>query len=130
MLLREAWSRLGMDEFFAQRLRDPRAAQDVRHPASELLLTQLLLLAQGFADQADAGPLRDDPVLRLSVSERRGTAPLADGAPEKVPTGLASQPTLSRHQAALASRRAVLSHGLFHLAAHRIRAMNGGHRKR
>ena len=62
---------------------------------SELLRTQILLMAQGWTDADDADWLRDDPILRLSVSDRRGQSPLReadDGAPE----GLASQPTLSR----------------------------------
>lgn len=46
--------------------------------------------------------LRNDPVFRLSVSERRGDAPLraSDG---EAPEGLCSQPTLSRLMEALGS---------------------------
>ena len=130
LLSREAWSRLKLDAFFEERLVDPRSQEDVEHPAGELLLTHLLLLAQGFGDQSDAGPLRDDPVLRLSVSTRRGAAALCDDPGSKQPAGLASQPTLSRHQRVLSGQRTVLREGLFQSAARRVRAMNGGHRKR
>lgn len=131
LLLREAWDRLGMDEFFAARLVDPRHPRFVVHPQSELLRTQVLLLAQGLRDQDDADALRSDPVLRVSVSDRKGTRMLEDSTDRAdEPSGLASQPTLSRLGAVLAKQRDVLREGTLELAARRIRAMNGGRRKR
>lgn len=130
LLAREVWSRLKLDRFFDEHLVDPRSQEAVDHPAAELLLTHLLLVAQGFGDQRDAGPLRHDPVLRLSVSTRRGPSPLHHDPDSTQPDGLASQPTLSRHQQVLSGQRTALREGLFQSAARRIRAMNGGHRKR
>lgn len=128
LVLREVFSRLGLEELFAERLVDPREPGSVRHPQIELLRTHLLLLAQGFRDQDDATRLRQDPVLRLAVSERRGTGPLeAAGEDEAVPDGLASQPTLSRLVAALTpeSQREALREILFEAAARRLRATRG-----
>ena len=101
MISREIIEGLGIVKWLTKRLHDPRDQDLITHPFSELLHTNLLLLAQGFRDQDDADDLRDDPVLRLSVSTRRGVAPL-QSPPEdsyeerKEPDGLASQPTLSR----------------------------------
>ena len=76
LLLREVLSRLGLEELFERNLIDPRHPALITHPQIELLRTQLLLLAQGWQDADDATSLRDDPVFRLGVSNRRGTAPL------------------------------------------------------
>lgn len=132
LLLREVFSRLKLEEFFREHLIDPRRPEVITHPQIELLRTQLLLLAQGFRDQDDASRLRRDPVLRLAVSERRGTGPLASPAEDDaVPDGLASQPTLSRLVAALSPepQRKVLREALFETAARRLRATRG-HRLR
>jgi len=80
VICREAIERLGIVDWLTERLIDPR-------------------------DQDDAGSLRDDPVMRLSVSTRRGVAPFqspAEDSPadKKAPDGLASQPTLSRPNSA------------------------------
>lgn len=132
LLLREAFSRLGMDEFFTTRLVDPRCQELITHPQIELLRSHLLLLAQGWQDQDDADSLRHDPVMRLAVSQRRGTRPLqspAEGA--RLADGLASQPTLSRLIQALSSpqQRAVLREALLELPARRIASLRG-HRVR
>lgn len=82
LLLREVFSRLGLEEFFAERLVDPRRPELITHPQIELLRSHVLLLAQGWQDQDDADFLRQDPLLRLSVSQRRGTGPL-----ESLPEG-------------------------------------------
>jgi hypothetical protein len=130
---REVIERLGIVKWLTERLRDPRDPDLITHPLPELLHTSLLLLAQGWRDQDDADALRDDPVMRLSVSTRRGVAPLQSpaedsSADKKAPDGLASQPTLSRLTAALSSERnrAVLRSSLLETASRRLRAMRGG----
>ena len=90
LLLRELLDRSGLSRLLERHLEDLRAPERITHPLCELLRTQLLLDAQGYPDQADATLLRHDPLLRLSVSARRGLSPLESGQ------GLASQPTLSR----------------------------------
>jgi hypothetical protein len=131
VLLREALEKLGFTRWLAERLEDPRAVELVTHPLEELLNTVLLLRAQGWRDQDDADALRDDPVLRLAASTRRGAAPLEESEPG-VPDGLASQPTLSRLVRALSSEknREVLREGLIELASRRLRACRNGHRPR
>jgi hypothetical protein len=95
LLMRELMDRLGYPRLFAQHLRDPRDAARVKHPFLELLRTAVLMLAQGWSNQADAKLLRADPALRLAVSSRRGQRPLRE-AVDREPEGLCSQPTLSR----------------------------------
>lgn len=141
LLIREVLDGLDLVGWLSERVSDPRDPERITHPMSELLRTSLILLAEGWRDQDDADFLRDDPVLRLSVSERRGPAPLEmrertegrvlDKNPE-VPDGLASQPTLSRLTTLLGSEehRMVLREGLLHSAARRIRALRRGHRLR
>jgi len=141
VVLREAMERLGVIEALGRRLKDPRSPEWITHPLSELLRSSLLLLAQGHRDQDDADLLRDDGVLRLAVSDRRGIGPLmrrprGEGQElsknPAVPDGLASQPTLSRLMRALSSQenRQVLREELTALAARRFRATRGGHRQR
>jgi hypothetical protein len=134
---REIIERLGIVEWMCERLHDPRDQDLITHPLPELLHTSLLMLAQGWRDQDDADQLRDDPVLRLAVSTRKGVAPLqsppddSDGD-QNEPDGLASQPTFSRLMRALSSEgnRAVLRRSLLEMAAKRLRSMNDGHRPR
>ncbi|HET7229784.1 MAG TPA: IS1380 family transposase [Longimicrobium sp.] len=102
LLLRELMDRLGYPRLLARHLRDPRDAARVTHPFVELLRTALLLLAQGWSDQSDVGLLRDDPALRVAVSNRRGQRPLREAAGRE-PDGLCSQPTLSRLTQGLAT---------------------------
>jgi hypothetical protein len=132
LLLREVFSRLELDRWFEQKLVDPRRPELITHPQIELLRSHLFMLAQGWQDQDDADFHRHDPLLRLAVSNRRGTAPL-DNTPEgfRVPDGLASQPTLSRLVGALSPlpQRSVLRESLLEVAARRTRAMRG-HRHR
>lgn len=139
LLLRDGLERIGFVDWLRRELVDRRAPELIVHPLIELVLTSVLLLAQGWRDQDDADALRDDPVLRLAVSTRRGTAPLLPaprddrGCPLVVPDGLASQPTLSRLSRDLAEpgNRATLRRGLVKQAAHRIRSMRpGAHRPR
>lgn len=125
LVLREAFSRLGLDEFFEQNLVDPRRPELITHPQIELLRSHLFLLGQGWQDQDDADQHRDDPVLRLAVSQRRGTGPLESPAEgELMPDGLASQPTLSRLVQALSPepQRSVLREGLLETFARRMKA--------
>lgn len=96
------------------------------------------LLAQGWRDQDDADRLRDDPAFRLAVSTRQGDAPLRPQLPNPaahivgggIPDGLASQPTLSRLAANLASEhnRGVLRDSLALLAGQRVRGRDRGRR--
>ena len=139
LLLRDGLERLGFVDWLGGELVDRRNPDLIVHPLLELVLTSILLLAQGWRDQDDADALRDDPVLRLATSTRRGIAPLLPaprderGCPTVVPDGLASQPTLSRLARELAEpvNRSVLCRSLVKLAAHRIRSMRpGGHRPR
>jgi hypothetical protein len=97
LILRELESNLGLVEDLAVRIWDPRDPELITHPMSELLRSRLFALALGYIDQDDLDFLRDDPILKLGVSERRGTKPLDEpGEDENVPDGLASQPTQSR----------------------------------
>ena len=138
LLLRDGLERLGFVDWLRRNLIDRRNPELITHPLSELVLTSVLLLAQGWRDQDDADALRDDPALRLAVSERRGVAPLESAFQDgkrisPFPDGLASQPTLSRLARDLSGmpNRSTLRHSLVKLAAHRIRAMRpGGHRPR
>jgi hypothetical protein len=141
ILLREVMERLGLERWLEERLVDPRDRLTITHPQIELINTAVLMFAQGWRDQDDADLLRDDPVFRLAVSQRRGVAPLemrprVEGElPSRnppVPDGLASQPTLSRLVRALATEenRAVLRESLVASAARRMRAMRRGHRQR
>lgn len=140
VLLRDGLERIGFVDWIGRHLTDRRNPESITHPLVELVLTYILLLAQGWRDQDDADALRDDPALRLAVSERRGVAPLLrpraseDGNPiELVPDGLASQPTLSRLTRNLSDdvNRSTLRVSLVKQASHRIRSMRaGGHRPR
>lgn len=103
LLLREFMERLGLRGLLRTHLSDGRDRSRVVHPLSELVLTWVLLNAQGWSDEVDVDALRDDPIFRLAVSERRGDRPLR-AAGKKEPEGLASQPTLSRVSHMLATR--------------------------
>jgi hypothetical protein len=141
VVVREMLDRVGLVGYLSERIKDPRDPDLITHPLSELLRSELILLAQGWRDQDDADALRDDPALRLSVSDRRGLAPLEmrprqegvrlDKNPE-VPDGLASQPTMSRLQSVLSSEahRQVLREALLESAARRLCARRRGHRIR
>jgi hypothetical protein len=133
VVLREVLERLGLVDWLVARLVDRRDPELITHPLAELVRTAVLLLGQGWRDQDDADTLRDDGVLRLAVSDRRGGAPLAmrpreDGVPlsknPAVPDGLASQPTLSRLVRMLAEddNRAGLRASLVECAARRHHA--------
>lgn len=132
LLLREVFSRLSLEEFFTARLVDPRRPELITHPQIELLRSHVLLLAQGWQDQDDADLHRQDPMLRLAVSQRRGTSALeSPPAGSLIPDGLPSQPTLSRLVATLSpeGQRSVLREGLLVPPARRLQGMRG-HRLR
>jgi hypothetical protein len=122
LLLREVDERLGLSQWLVERLKDPRDPARVTHPIEELVRTHLLLLGQGWRDQADADELRQDGALRLGVSERKSTGPLEQR--ERAPQGLASQPTLSRTVGSLASKdnTQVLDEGLVWVTGRWLRA--------
>jgi len=126
LLLREVAERLGLPAALGALL-DHRREHLVTHPLLELVMTRVLLFAQGWRDQDDADLLRHDPALRLAVSTRRGTAPLEDAEAARTPEGLASQPTLSRVQAMLGSifNRRQLDGVLLDRACARIERVHG-----
>ncbi|CAN5770471.1 IS1380 family transposase [soil metagenome] len=127
LLLRELAEVLGYRSILREVLTDDRDPDRIRHPFGELLLTELLLRAQGFTDHSDAALLRHDPLLRLAVSERRGEAPIREAGDRRVPDGLASQPTLSRFLATLAEEdnRDALGRALLELTKRRLGLREG-----
>jgi hypothetical protein len=140
IILREALEKLGTIDLLTQRLEDPRDKRFVTHSLEELLRTRILLHALGWIDQNDANDLRDDPCMRVSVSDRKGLSPLEHRTAEErerchnpnEPDGLASQPTLSRLLGYLSSPEnlEVLRQSLVEMAGHRIRLQNKGHKLR
>jgi hypothetical protein len=142
IVLRDVMERIDIIPWFVEHLEDPRKPEFITHPLSELLRTSLLLVGLGWRDQDDADQLRNDAVLRLSVSDRKGLGPLETRAPREdgrplsknpvVPDGLASQPTLSRFTRTLSTvgNRAALRLGLLEVAARRVRTLRRGHRFR
>jgi hypothetical protein len=141
LALRDITERLGIIDWLRERLVDTRDPDLITHPLSELIRTSVLLMAEGWRDQDDADALRNDPAMRLAVSDRRGVSALETRAREGdeelsrnpvVPDGLASQPTLSRMAGMLSSdrNRTTLREGLLEVASRRFRANRGGHRKR
>lgn len=97
LALRELDERSGFTHELAGALHDPRRQDLITHPFQELLRSRLFALVQGHRDQDDLDRLRHDPAFRLAVSQRRGDAALRPVAEdERVPDGLASQPTQSR----------------------------------
>jgi hypothetical protein len=121
LLLREFMDRSGLTMLLGQHLVDPRDPTLVRHSHVELLRTMLLMRAQGWADQGDVDYVREDPVFRLAVSERRGAQVL-----ERHPA-LCSQPTLSRllHALAAPENRVALGRVLLEYAARRKQRLHG-----
>ena len=136
VLVRETFERSGVLRFLTDRLEDRRKKTAITHPMGEILMARLALIATGRSDQDDADLLRDDPALRLAVSERRGDAPLRNdpqyegSSNPPVPQGLASQPTQSRHLKQLATRnnRTVLADAVLEQAVRRLLRANGWRR--
>ena len=99
LLLREADHRLGLVSSLAERMVDPRNADDVRYTLVELLRERLYVLGQGYAAQDDVDRLAHDPALRMAVWNRPGQHVLDER--------LASQPTQSRLLDALAAMKSL-----------------------
>jgi hypothetical protein len=136
LALRQIDHRLGLTDWLATQLTDPRHPDLITHPQVELLRTRLYLIAQGHRDGDDADRLGLDPAFRLAVSQRRGPTPLEEPEaehPDGQPHALASQPTLSRLLATLAGegnrrvlRRSLLESAKRHLHAVRKQAARRG----
>lgn len=124
LLLRQLMDSSGLSGLLVEHLVDARNPLFVEHGFLELLRTMLLLPAQGWRDQLDVNLLREDPVLRLAVSDRRGAGVLSDRP------SLCSQPTLSRllHALAAPCNREGLGTVLLESAARRKRLRYGSKR--
>jgi hypothetical protein len=90
LLLRELDERLGVTSRLGRTLADPRQSGKVTWSLVTQLRARVYALAAGFGAQRDVTALGQDPMLRLSSSERRGVQPLKEG--------LMSQPTVARLQ--------------------------------
>ena len=93
LLLRQMDDRLRLSERFAALLPDDRDRCKVKHERREQMRQRLYQIALGYPDCNDADRLRHDPLLK-SVCDRSPQA-----------AGLSSQPTLSRLENAVDSRR-------------------------
>ena len=124
--LREVSETLGLPALLAG-ITDLRDPERITHPVQELIFSRIFLLAQGWQDQDDADVLRPDPALRLAVSSRAGDGPVRPPQKPRQPSGLASQPTLSRLNHALAhpDNIAALELALLRCAIARIRRVHG-----
>jgi len=125
ILLREADHRLGLTEWLAGRLADPRRQDLIRYQLVELLRERLYALAQGYSTQDDADRLAHDPAMKLAAWNRPGQQPLAER--------LASQPTQSRLidlLARTAGNRAALRDSLAESCERHLRATGGDHAAR
>lgn len=125
LLLREADHRLGLTEWLAQRLFDPRRQDLIRYQLVELLRERLYALAQGYSAQDDADRLAHDPAMKLAAWDRPGEQTLEER--------LASQPTQSRLIDLLtrtAGNRAALRDALSEACQRHLRATGGDHAAR
>ena len=133
VLLRELDERLGVTRGLTAALVDRRRQDLITHPLDELVRSRLYAMALGHRAQDDQDRLRDDPALRLAVSERSGDAALrSQEERSRIPDGLASQPTHSRLVEALSTtdNRAALHNSLFGSAAQGHRALRRSARAR
>jgi hypothetical protein len=125
LLLREADHRLGLTEWLAQQLFDPRRQDLIRYQLVELLRERLYALAQGYSAQDDADRLAHDPAMKLAAWDRPGEQTLEER--------LASQPTQSRLIDLLtrtAGNRAALRDALGEACQRHLRATGGDHAAR
>ena len=83
--------RLGLTAALARRITDRRDPSRVAHGVEDLLRQRVYSIALGYPDTNDAAQLASDPALLLACGRR------ADDT-----GGLASQPTLSRFEHAVA----------------------------
>jgi len=87
---RETMERLGIMKSMKHKLHDPRDSARINYPLADLVRLKTQVLAQGYTDDDDVTPLRQDPALRMSKDARRSLTPLeADNV-------LPSQSTISR----------------------------------
>jgi hypothetical protein len=120
VLLREADHRLGVTEWLAQQLFDPRRQEAIRYQLVELLRERLYALAQGYSAQDDADRLAHDPAMKMAVWDRPGDEVLNER--------LASQPTQSRLIDILTltpDNRAALRDSLGEVCERHLRATGG-----
>jgi hypothetical protein len=125
LLLREADHRLGITEWLAQRLVDPRRQDLIRYQLVELLRERLYALALGYSAQDDADRLAHDPAMKLAAWDRPGEQPLDER--------MASQPTQSRLIDILTRTRgnlAALRDALGESCERHLRATGGDHAAR
>ncbi len=125
VLLREADHRLGLTEWLAGRLFDPRRQDLIRYQLVELLRERLYALAQGYSAQDDADRLAHDPAMKMAVWDRPGDRVLDER--------LASQPTQSRLMDILTltpGNRAALRDSLSEACERHLRAAGGDHAAR
>lgn len=105
LLLAAAERKLGLADRLAALIPDARDPARVRHPLADILRARMLAIACGHEDCDDLEALRHDPAFKMAL----GRAPEA-------PTGLASQPTLSRWENAPDLRTVIrMSHALVDL---------------
>jgi hypothetical protein len=116
VLLRELDERFGVTRRLVRSLTDPRQSGKVIWSLGTQLRARVYALAAGFGAQRDVTALSQDPMLRLSSSERRGVQPLKEG--------LMSQPTLARLQRilGLSPNLSALKDSVFALGLQVIRA--------
>jgi hypothetical protein len=93
--LREADQRLGWSEALAKKLHDGRREKSIRYPIRELVLERVQAMLSGNPTQDACDKQAHDPAARAAVWCRPG--------PRVADERLASQPTASRLQDALAS---------------------------
>lgn len=94
LVLREVAHRTGLYDLLRVYIPDDRDPTLITYPLVTLLMTRILLMAQGWRDLDDADDLRHDVAMRAAVADARGDV-LAEGT-------LPSQPTMSRMEARLA----------------------------
>ncbi len=125
LLLREADHRLGLTEWLAGQLDDPRRQDLIRYQLVELLRERLYALALGYSAQDDADRLAHDPAMKLAAWDRPGESVLEER--------LGSQPTQSRLIDILIGtpgNRAALRDALAESCARHLRATGGDHAAR
>lgn len=125
LLLREADHRLGLTEWLAGQLDDPRRQDLIRYQLVELLRERLYALALGYSAQDDADRLAHDPAMKLAAWDRLGESVLEER--------LASQPTQSRLIDILTctpGNRAALRDALAESCERHLRATGGDHAAR
>lgn len=80
LLLAVADQRLRLTERMAAVIDDPRDPERLTHPQQDLLKQRIYQIAQGYADQNDAQPLRRDPLLKVAVGRAPSAPDLAGQA--------------------------------------------------